>query len=116
MLQSLLSSHAKEMSIKFGADADIHVHMRSRYLYTLCVKACCLCVISQDGCRRAEEIFIKPVLLSKGTARVAIYGLGNIRDERLHQVFYLKDKPRHDKIPSTTRTHRHSQMNAFSCL
>jgi hypothetical protein len=35
---------------------------------------------------RIDEIKIKPLLLSKGTAKVALYGLGNIRDERLHQV------------------------------
>ncbi|KAJ0406976.1 hypothetical protein P43SY_005209 [Pythium insidiosum] len=33
----------------------------------------------------ALEVF--PVLLVKGATRVAIYGLGNVRDERLHRLF-----------------------------
>jgi double-strand break repair protein MRE11 len=38
-----------------------------------------------------EEIHIRPVLLQKGTTKFALYGLGNIRDERLHRLF-LKRK------------------------
>ena len=30
---------------------------------------------------------IRPLLLSKGRSMVALYGLGNIRDERLHRAF-----------------------------
>jgi len=30
---------------------------------------------------------MKPLLLGKGQTRVAIYGLGNVRDERLHRLF-----------------------------
>lgn len=33
----------------------------------------------------AVEVF--PILLTKGTSRVAIYGLGNMRDERLNRMF-----------------------------
>jgi len=36
-----------------------------------------------------KEMFnmvIKPVILTKGTCKIAIYGIGNIKDERLHEV------------------------------
>jgi double-strand break repair protein MRE11 len=36
-----------------------------------------------------EDIVVRPVLLQKGTTRVAVYGLGNVRDERLHRCFSL---------------------------
>jgi double-strand break repair protein MRE11 len=34
-----------------------------------------------------DDISIYPILLQKGTTRVALYGLGNIRDERLYRTF-----------------------------
>ncbi|CAD2221482.1 double-strand break repair protein MRE11 [Angomonas deanei] len=34
-----------------------------------------------------EEIVVEPVLLKKGDTHVALYGLGNVRDERLHRCF-----------------------------
>ncbi len=34
-----------------------------------------------------DSIALYPILLQKGTTRVALYGLGNIRDERLHRTF-----------------------------
>jgi double-strand break repair protein MRE11 len=34
-----------------------------------------------------DNISIYPILLQKGTTRVALYGLGNIRDERLYRTF-----------------------------
>lgn len=37
-----------------------------------------------------EKIEIKPVLLKKGSTRLALYGLGSIRDERLHRMFVQK--------------------------
>lgn len=37
-----------------------------------------------------ESIDIYPILLAKGTTKVAIYGLGNIRDERLNRMFSAK--------------------------
>ena len=38
----------------------------------------------------AGKIKLKPVLLQKGLTRVALYGLGYIRDARLHQMFSVK--------------------------
>lgn len=35
----------------------------------------------------ADDIVIEPILLGKGTTRLALYGLGNIRDERLFKTF-----------------------------
>jgi double-strand break repair protein MRE11 len=34
-----------------------------------------------------DNITLYPILLQKGVSRVALYGLGNIRDERLHRTF-----------------------------
>ena len=33
------------------------------------------------------KIKLYPILLRKGTTKVALYGLGNIRDERLYRMF-----------------------------
>lgn len=38
-----------------------------------------------------EDIVVKPILLKKGRTQLAIYGLGNIRDERLHRAFLAKN-------------------------
>eukprot|EP01087_Luapelamoeba_hula_P012285 TRINITY_DN3409_c2_g1_i1.p1 TRINITY_DN3409_c2_g1~~TRINITY_DN3409_c2_g1_i1.p1 ORF type:complete len:883 (-),score=232.33 TRINITY_DN3409_c2_g1_i1:59-2377(-) len=37
-----------------------------------------------------EDISVYPLLMAKGSTRVAIYGLGNIRDERLHRAYQQK--------------------------
>ncbi|KPA84291.1 putative endo/exonuclease Mre11 [Leptomonas pyrrhocoris] len=37
-----------------------------------------------------EDIVVEPVLLRKGGTFIALYGLGNVRDERLHRCFRLK--------------------------
>ncbi|KAL5034892.1 meiotic recombination, variant 2 [Batrachochytrium dendrobatidis] len=34
-----------------------------------------------------DEIHIKPILLRKGSSYLALYGLGNVRDERLNRLF-----------------------------
>ena len=34
-----------------------------------------------------NDIEVSPVLLVKGTTKLAIYGIGSIRDERLHRMF-----------------------------
>ncbi|RHZ21224.1 hypothetical protein DYB37_004105 [Aphanomyces astaci] len=36
---------------------------------------------------RVDEIEVFPILLEKGSTKIAIYGLGNMRDERLHRMF-----------------------------
>lgn len=38
-----------------------------------------------------EKIEISPVLIQKGTTKLALYGLGAQRDERLHRMFVHKD-------------------------
>ncbi|KAJ2382698.1 meiotic recombination, partial [Coemansia sp. RSA 2603] len=37
-----------------------------------------------------EHIRVSPVLLRKGATRLALYGLGNVRDERLHRTIARK--------------------------
>jgi double-strand break repair protein MRE11 len=34
-----------------------------------------------------DDITVSPILLQKGTAKLALYGLGSVRDERLHRTF-----------------------------
>ncbi|KAG6587295.1 DNA repair protein (mre11) [Phytophthora cinnamomi] len=36
---------------------------------------------------KVDEVEVFPVLLTKGETRVAVYGLGNMRDERLNRMF-----------------------------
>lgn len=35
----------------------------------------------------ADNLQIKPVLLQKGNTKLALYGLSNVRDERLYRTF-----------------------------
>lgn len=37
-----------------------------------------------------EDIVVHPVMLQKGRTYVALYGLGNVRDDRLHRCFRLR--------------------------
>ncbi|KAL1925579.1 uncharacterized protein VTP21DRAFT_462 [Calcarisporiella thermophila] len=37
-----------------------------------------------------EKVVVSPVLLQKNNTKLAIYGLGNIRDERLHRMYLKK--------------------------
>ena len=34
-----------------------------------------------------ENISVNPILLAKGSSKLALYGLGNIRDERLFRLY-----------------------------
>jgi hypothetical protein len=36
---------------------------------------------------RVDDIELYPILIRKGQTKLALYGLGNIRDERLHRTF-----------------------------
>ncbi|KAL0481637.1 double-strand break repair protein MRE11 [Acrasis kona] len=38
-----------------------------------------------------DNIQVKPILINKGCTKLALYGLGNIRDERLYQTFKQKN-------------------------
>jgi double-strand break repair protein MRE11 len=40
--------------------------------------------------KEVDDIVVQPILLRKGASRLALYGLGNIRDERLHRTFLQK--------------------------
>lgn len=48
-----------------------------------------------------EKIQISPLLLQKGQTKLALYGLGSVRDERLHRMFVHKNvtmlRPKEDK-------------------
>jgi DNA repair protein Mre11 len=58
-----------------------------------------------------DDISIKPLLLKKGDTRVAIYGLGNIRDERLHRSF--RDGKVKFYRPEDSVTDKDSWFNLF---
>ena len=34
-----------------------------------------------------DDITVSPILMQKGSVKIALYGLGSIRDERLHRTF-----------------------------
>ncbi|CAO3596207.1 unnamed protein product [Absidia cylindrospora] len=34
-----------------------------------------------------QDVTVQPILMTKGTSKLALYGLGNVRDERLHRVW-----------------------------
>jgi double-strand break repair protein MRE11 len=38
-------------------------------------------------CREVDDIVVTPILLKKGNTKLALYGLGNVRDERLYRTF-----------------------------
>ncbi|KAG0044666.1 Double-strand break repair protein mre11a [Gryganskiella cystojenkinii] len=38
-----------------------------------------------------DNVVVKPILLQKGESRLALFGIGNIRDERLHQTFLRRN-------------------------
>ncbi|KAG0040995.1 Double-strand break repair protein mre11a [Podila clonocystis] len=38
-----------------------------------------------------DNVVVKPILLQKGISRLALFGIGNIRDERLHQTFLRRN-------------------------
>jgi double-strand break repair protein MRE11 len=37
-----------------------------------------------DAEAKDEGIAVRPVLLQKGTTRMAMYGIGNVKDQRMH--------------------------------
>ena len=39
---------------------------------------------------KIDDITVYPILLTKGISKIALYGLGNIRDERLHRTYQQK--------------------------
>jgi double-strand break repair protein MRE11 len=39
---------------------------------------------------KVDDILISPILLKKGPTHIALYGLGAIRDERLHRMWQQK--------------------------
>ncbi|KAI8377689.1 Metallo-dependent phosphatase-like protein [Radiomyces spectabilis] len=55
---------------------------------------CALNVLSVSGlmnyfgrCHNLNDLTLYPILMQKGTTRLALYGLGNVRDERLHRAW-----------------------------
>lgn len=59
------------------------------------------------------RIDLKPVLLRKGTTKVALYGLGYIRDNRLHQMFSVKGNVRWHRPAETAECSSSSWFNVM---
>lgn len=38
-----------------------------------------------------DKVVVNPILLRKGETKLALFGMGNIRDERLHQTFLRRN-------------------------
>lgn len=58
-----------------------------------------------------EEMEIKPILLQKGHTKIALYGLGNVHEERLHRMFQAKKvkflaPPDHDQYFNLMSIHQ----------
>ena len=49
---------------------------------------------------RVDAIVNHPILMTKGESKLALYGMGNVRDERLHRTFEMDgvkwEKPQAD--------------------
>ena len=59
------------------------------YQYSVCAVSLsrgAVCLQPLNWCR-VGSLQIEPLLLKKGTTKVALYGLGNVRDERLARAF-----------------------------
>ncbi|ETN41801.1 DNA repair protein (mre11) [Cyphellophora europaea CBS 101466] len=41
----------------------------------------------------SDSIHVRPILLQKGNTKLALYGISNVRDERLYRTFNRKDAP-----------------------
>lgn len=68
---------------------------------------CALDVLSSTGlinyfgkCDTIDKVNVSPLLMKKGQTKLALYGMGCIRDERLHRLFEQKKvqivKPREE--------------------
>ena len=59
------------------------------------------------------RIVIRPVLLEKGNARLALYGLGHLRDARLKAIFERPNGVQVMRPPDTSERPRDSWVNAM---
>ncbi|KAL4647108.1 double-strand break repair protein MRE11A isoform X1, partial [Arapaima gigas] len=62
----------------------------------------CAGLVNHFGCSRSvEKLEVSPVLLQKGSTKIAMYGIGYIPDERLYRMFVNKQvtmlRPREDE-------------------
>lgn len=58
----------------------------------------------------ADDIVVRPILLKKGQTRIALYGMGNVRDERLYRAF------RHGKVQFVRPRQEPNEPQWFSIL
>eukprot|EP00899_Mesostigma_viride_P021826 jgi/Mesvir1/29645/Mv21489-RA.2 len=63
--------------------------------------------------KNVGEVVIRPILLKKGTSHVALYGLGNIRDERLRHMFETQGQVKWSRPASGTGPNAPEWFNMF---
>lgn len=59
------------------------------------------------------EVFIRPILMCKGETKLALYGLGNIRDERLCRLFSIPEGVKWIQPESTQAIDKEDWFNVF---
>ena len=55
----------------------------------LCVPLSCSLLNYFGKIERVDHIVNYPILITKGDSKLALYGMGNVRDERLHRTFEM---------------------------
>ena len=62
-------------------------------------------------CKDVDDLVLSPILLRKGSTNLALYGLGNIRDERLYRQFSSQKV----KMLRPATTNNDGQFSATGC-
>lgn len=76
-----------------------------------------LCVPSRHPAENFEKISLSPVLIQKGCTKLALYGLGHIRDERLNRCFERKEACALPTLASRCPPqHAHPSLDEPHCL
>lgn len=63
-----------------------------------------------------DNITISPILIQKGKTKLALYGLGNVRDERLHRTFAQKQVWKILVVLEVALLSYVQRFNLFSCV
>ncbi|KAJ1910200.1 meiotic recombination [Mycoemilia scoparia] len=69
--------------------------------------------------KNVDQVKVSPVMLRKGDTYLALYGLGNIRDERLHRTFKGESvtfEPPPETLPSPTTFSKNGKIDWFNLL
>ena len=50
----------------------------------------CVCMPPPVSCLQVDDVEVNPILIQKGITKLALYGLGSMRDERLNRMWHQK--------------------------